>query len=124
MAPTTSRPFNDVALCESTTAIGSNPVAANAVAPASGLLQRVSAAAGGTTTGTITVAVSINGGPDVAGGQLQIAAGNNARPGSIVELPLVGPNAIFVNEGDSITWTPSGGTAAAPGAFAAVIRAD
>lgn len=119
----TSRPMNDVALSESTTSIATSPVAAMAIAPCSGLLERVLAAAGGTTTGTIAVAVSINGGSDVTGGALTIAAGSNARAGSIYELPQIGASAVIVNEGDAITFTPSGGTGATiPGAFVAVIR--
>jgi hypothetical protein len=122
------RPFNEAYLCESTTSIATTPVPAMAVAPVSGLLQRVAAAAGGTTTGTINVTVSINGGPDIAGGQLNIPAGVSPRPGTVVELPLVGAgvtSGVFVSEGDAIVFTPSGGASSTSitGAFAAVIRA-
>ncbi|OAF05459.1 hypothetical protein AYJ54_00710 [Bradyrhizobium centrolobii] len=82
------------------------------------------AAAGGTTTGTTTVTVTINGGSDIAGGALTIAAGTGARAGSVVEFAGVGASSgVFVNEGDCITFTASGGTGASiPGAFALVIR--
>jgi hypothetical protein len=45
--------FKDVALSEGTTSIGATPVAAVVVAPCAGILVKVAAAAGGTTTGTI-----------------------------------------------------------------------
>jgi hypothetical protein len=84
----------------------------------------VIAAAGGTTTGTVTVTVAINGGSDIAGGALTIAAGTGSRAGSVVEFAGVGSSSgVFVNEGDCIIFTPSGGTGASiPGAFALVVR--
>jgi hypothetical protein len=121
------RTFSELAISESTTSIATSPVNATAVAPVPGYVQRVMAAAGGTTTGTIAVAVSINGGSDIANSALTIAAGTGARAGTVVELPLVGAGAtsgVFVNEGDQITFTPSGGTGASiGGAFGLVIRA-
>jgi hypothetical protein len=94
-------------------------------APCSGVLQRVYAAPGGTTTGTIAVAVTINGGADITGGALTIAAGANARANPGLELAKIGASAVNINEGDLITFTPSGGGGASiPGAFTAVIRAS
>jgi len=123
MPLTKDRPLNEVTLAESTTSIATSPVAVSAVVATAGHIQRVAAAAGGTTTGTIAVAVSVNGGADITGGNLTIPAGAGARNGAVYELPLVGASAVFVNEGDLITFTPSGGTGATiPGAFAAVIR--
>jgi len=117
----TPRPFRDEALCESTTSIATTPVAASAIVPRAGIVERVMAAAGGTTTGTIAVAVAINGGGDITGGNLAIAAGTGARPASIYELGVL--DGVAVNEGDLITFTPSGGAGAGiPGAFAAIIR--
>ncbi len=120
-----NRVQNEVEVCESTTSIASSPVAAYGVAPVSGYVQRVMASAAGTTTGTITVAVTINGGSDVCNGTLTIPAGSG-NVGSVVELPLVGAgvtSAVFVNEGDLIKFTPSGGTGTnIGGAFALVIR--
>ncbi|WP_156436082.1 hypothetical protein [Bradyrhizobium pachyrhizi] len=110
-------------LAESTTSIATTPVPSVFVAPCAGILRKVYAAAGGTTTGTTAVAVSVNGGADVTGGGLTIAAGTGARIGSSFDLAKVGVNVVRVNEGDVITFTPSGGTGASiPGAFAAVIR--
>jgi hypothetical protein len=114
--------MGDVFLAEGTTSIATTPIAAVAVAPASGILRKVYAATSGATTGTITVAVSINGGADVTGGKLTIAAGAGGNnPG--LDLPKVGASVVYVNEGDVIAFTPSGGTGASiSGAFAAVIR--
>jgi hypothetical protein len=121
------RPFFEQVVSESTTSIATTPVAVTAVAPVSGYVQRGMAAAGGTTTGTTTVAVTINGGSDIFNGALTIAAGTGARNNPSVELPLVGAgltSGVYVNEGDCITFTPSGGTGASiPGAFGLVIRA-
>ena len=120
------RTFSEIAISESTTSIATSPVASTAVAPVAGYVQRVMAAAGGTTTGTVAVTVSINGGSDIANGALNIVAGTGARAGIVVELPLVGGGAtsgVTVNEGDQITFTPSGGIGASiGGAFGLVIR--
>lgn len=123
MALPTSRPFYDTPVDAQTSSIGATPVAGVAVSHATGYIQRVVAAAGGTTTGTIAVAVSVNGGSDITGGALTIAAGTGARAGSVLELALIGANAVPVNEGDCITFTPSGGGGASiPGSFVAVVR--
>jgi hypothetical protein len=120
--------MNETYLVESTTSIGSSPVAICMVSPTYGLVERCIAAAGGTTTGTITVAVNINGSSsDICSSNLTIVAGSSARIGTVVELPLYGDGAssgnFLVNEGDCITFTPSGGGGSSiPGAFAAVIR--
>lgn len=124
MALPPSRPFYDTPLDAQTASIGATPVAGVTVAHVAGYIQRVVAAAGGTTTGTIAIAVAVNGGSDITGGAFTIAAGTGARNGSVFELALQGPNAVFVNEGDFISFTPSGGGGASiPGAFVAVIRA-
>jgi hypothetical protein len=118
------RPLNEAPLAASTSSIATTPVAGVTVATESGYVQRVMAAAGGTTTGTIAVAVSINGGSDITGGGLTVAAGTGARAGSVMEFAMVGASSgVFVNEGDFISFTPSGGTGATiPGAFALVVR--
>ena len=126
MAVTSMRPFNEEVAKASTTSIGATPVAGVAIAPTAGYVQRVMAAAGGTTTGTITVTVAINNGSDIGNAALTIAAGSNARAGSVLEMSLPGAgttSGVFVNEGDCIVFTPSGGGGASiAGAFAAVIR--
>jgi hypothetical protein len=116
-------PFSDVLLAESTTSVGATPVAAVFVSPCAGILRKVYASAGGTTTGTIAVAVAVNAGSDVTAGALTIAAGTNARNNPGITLPHLGASAVAVSEGDIITFTPSGGGGVSiPGAFAAVIR--
>ena len=121
MSLPTPRPFNELALTEGTTSIATSPVAAYMIAPRAGTIERLMAAAGGTTTGTIAVAVTVNGGSDITGGNLTIAAGTGARAASIYEPGVL--DGAAVNEGDLITFTPSGGTGASiPGAFVAVIR--
>jgi hypothetical protein len=126
MALNVNRALNEAHLSESTTSIASSPVVACAVATNSGYVQRCIASAGGTTTGTINVTVIINNGSDITNGNLNIAAGSNARNGSVYELPLIGAGStsgVWVNEGDIITFTPSGGTGSSiPGAFGLVIR--
>ena len=117
------RPINEVSVFAQTTSIATTPVAGVAVAPVTGYIDRVFAVSDGTTTGTITVAVKINGGSDIASGALQIAAGSGNANNAGVQIPLVGSGAAHVAEGDVITFTPSGGTGTSiPGAFAAVIR--
>jgi hypothetical protein len=119
----TPRPLNEQSITESTTSLATSPVAVSGIATASGYIERVMAAAGGTTTGTTNVAVSINGGADIAGGNLNIPAGTGARAGNVYELGMTGVNAVWINEGDQIAFTPSGGAGASiPGAFALVIR--
>jgi hypothetical protein len=116
----------DTCFDASTTSIATTPVAACVVASSSGFVQRVMACAAGTTTGTIAVAVSINNGSDITGGGLTIAAGSNSRAGSVMEFAGVGTaSGVYVTEGDSIVFTPSGGTGATiQGGFSLVIRAQ
>jgi hypothetical protein len=124
MSVPSPRPVKDEAIGCNTTSIGATPVAACTIAPKSGYVQRVMAAAAGTTTGTIAVAVSINNGADITGGALTIAAGSNSRAGSVQEFPGVGTTSgIPIIEGDSVVFTPSGGGGASiPGSFGLVIR--
>jgi hypothetical protein len=123
MALVQNRPFREVTVTEGTTSIAATPVVASAIAPCSGYVRRVFAASGGTTTGTITVAVTINGGSDICGGALTIPAGSGNNGSSVVNLQSVGSGAVFINEGDFILFTPSGGTGSnINGTFALVIH--
>lgn len=126
MPLTKPRPLNEAVCDANTSSVATTPVPVCVLANASGWVQRVIAAAGGTTTGTTAVAVSINGGSDITGGALTIAAGSNARAGTIMEFAGVGTaSGVYINEGDCITFTPSGGTGASiPGAFTLVIRSQ
>jgi hypothetical protein len=121
MAVPINRPNSDVMMVESTTSIATSPVPASMIAPCKGWVERVMAGAAGATTGTITVAVSINGGADITNGHLTIPAGSGG-PGNVLELSY-SSTLPYVNEGDVITFTPSGGTGTnIGGAFALVIR--
>ena len=115
--------LQEIFLAEGTTSIATTPVVAVFVAPINGIISNVMAAAGGTTTGTIAVAVTINGGSDITNSLLTIAAGTGARNNPPLALAKVGASAHAVSEGDLITITPSGGTGASiPGAFSVAIR--
>lgn len=117
----TPRPFRDDPLVAATASIATTPAVGIVVATRAGVIERVFAAAGGTTTGTIAVAVAVNGGADITGGNLTVAAGTGARAASVYELGML--DGVAVSEGDLITFTPSGGAGASiAGAFAAVIR--
>jgi hypothetical protein len=120
----TSGGLDEVSLAEGTTSIASSPVAAQLVSPVAGWVQRVFASCSGTTTGTISVSVSINGGSDITGGNLTIPAGTGSRNNAVYELVgTASSSSVFVNEGDNIVFTPSGGTGASVGgAFTIVIR--
>jgi hypothetical protein len=118
MALPLNRQFDELAVRANTTSIGATPVAASTVALCKGYLQRAFAFSEGASTGTIAVAVAINGGTSV--GSISFTGGANAI-GSI-ELGLASAN-LWLNEGDLITFTPSGGGGATiPGHFYAVIN--
>ena len=117
MALSINRQFDEVIVTARTTSIGATPVAASTIAVAKGYLERAYAFSEGASTGTIAVAISINGGTSV--GSISFTGGANTS-GSI-ELGLLS-SAIYVNESDLITFTPSGGGGATiPGHFHAVI---
>ena len=122
------RPYNDVCLMEGTTSVATTPVNVTMVAPCSGYIQRVVGAVGGTTSGTITTTVVVNGGSDICGGNFTIAAGTGARAGVIYELALIGAGVtggVAVNEGDCIVFSPTGGTGnTIQGGFCCVIRSQ
>jgi hypothetical protein len=111
-----------------TTSIATTPVAAVTVATNAGYIQRVFASAAGTTTGTITVAVAVNGSSDICNSLLLVAPGTGARNGGVFEFQnCVGvggaTSPVFCSEGDVISFTASGGTGSSiAGAFGAVIR--
>ncbi len=126
MAVTPIRPMNEEVMNASTSSIAATPVAGNAVCTHAGYVTRVFAAAGGTTTGTITVAVAVNGGSDICNSLLLIAPASNPRNNPAYEMTIPGAgttSGVFVNEGDFVSFTPSGGTGSSiTGAFGLVIR--
>jgi hypothetical protein len=110
------------------TSLTTNPVAAAAIAPVSGYIVRCGAGITGANASIVTVAVAINGGTDICGGNLTIASSTStaARNNPLFEIPEIGAgttSGVKIEEGDVITFTPSGSTsAAAAGAFVAVIH--
>lgn len=113
-----NRPFDEIAVCARTTSIGATPAAGSTVAIAKGYLGRAYAFSEGASTGTIAVAISINGGSTI--GTISFTGGANTS-GSI-DLGLMSAGQ-WVNEGDLITFTPSGGGGSTiPGHFYAVIN--
>jgi hypothetical protein len=118
MALPINRQFDELAVSARTTSIGATPVAASTIAVCKGYLERAFAFSEGASTGTIAVAVAINGGTSV--GSISFTGGTNTS-GSI-ELGLASAS-LWLNEGDLITFTPSGGGGATiPGHFYAVIN--
>lgn len=122
MSIPTTRPINRVYLNDYTTSIATTPVAMYFTVPVSGYLSDVIAASAGTTTGTITLAVAKNGGSDLASSGLTIAAGSGYVP-STYTFPKTGANAVFVDAGDVISVTPSGGTGSSIAGSATVVIA-
>jgi hypothetical protein len=115
------RPLNEQVVTCKTASVGASPAAAYCVATMKGKIVRTFAVLEGTITGTLAVAVGINGGADIGAGGLSIAA---AGAGTAAEdFPANSAGNAIVNEGDVIAFTPSGaGGASIPATFHAVIR--
>jgi co-chaperonin GroES (HSP10) len=113
MALPVNRPYNEMVAYARTTSIGASPVAIKAAAPMKGSLQRVVVHSEGASTGTITITVAV--GATTVG---TVVFTGGADVTAVGEFSLVN-----VNEGDVITFTPSGGGGATiAGNFQAVIR--
>lgn len=116
MALPINRPFHELPAIARTTSIGATPVAASTFAPKRGQLHRVMAFSEGASTGTIAVAVAING-VTVTQAAMSFTGGANAVTSTEVS------GTVMVSELDLITFTPSGGGGATiVGQFYAVIR--
>jgi hypothetical protein len=114
-------PFNELIVSTKTASVGAAPATAYCVAPCRGLVVRTYAVIEGTITGTAAIAVGINGGPDIGTGALAIAAGSAGSEAS--DTPANANQSARVNEGDVISFAPSGaGGASIPATFHAVIR--
>jgi hypothetical protein len=121
MALPNVRPVNEWTVTAKTASVGTTPAAAWCVAPVKGKVVRTYAVIEGTITGTAAIAVAINGGSDIGTGALSIAAGAAGTGAS--DAPANANNSAAVNEGDFISFTPSGATGAnIPATFHAVIR--
>jgi hypothetical protein len=104
-----------------TASVGTTPAAAWCVAPVKGKIVRTYAVLEGTITGTAAIAVGINGGADIGTGALAIGPGGAGSEAS--DTPANANQSARVNEGDVISFTPSGGGGASiPATFHAVIR--
>jgi hypothetical protein len=116
------RPVNEWGIDTYCASIASSPAAVSVVAPVKGKIARTFAVANGTTTGTIAIAVTTpQSASDIGTGALSIAAG--AGGVSAEDFPTNAGGNALVNEGDVITFTPSGGTGSSiSGYFCAVIR--
>jgi hypothetical protein len=114
-----NEPLNEVVVSCKTASVGTTPAASFAVAPVKGRIVRTFAVLEGTITGTAAIAVAINGGPNV--GALSLAAGAAGTAAS--DAPAAAGVARDVQEGDVISFTPSGATGSTiPAQFCAVIR--
>jgi hypothetical protein len=115
-----NEPVNEQTVSCKTASVGTTPVAAWGVAPVKGRIVRTYAVLEGTiTTAPAAVAVSINGGANI--GALSIPIGVAGSGAS--DAPAVAGVSRDVQEGDFISFTPSGATGAnIPATFHAVIR--
>jgi hypothetical protein len=114
-----NEPLNEIVVSCKTASVGTSPAAAFAVAPVKGRIVRTFAVLEGTITGTATILVAINGGGNI--GALALAAG--AAGTATSDAPAAAGVARDVQEGDVISFTPTGATGAGiPAQFHAVIR--
>jgi hypothetical protein len=114
-----NEPINEAVVSCKTASVGTTPAAAWAVAPVKGRVVRTFAVLEGTVTGAAAIAVAINGGANI--GALSIPAGAAGTAASDVPAATGVPR--DVQEGDAISFTPSGATGAGiPAQFHAVIR--
>jgi hypothetical protein len=116
------RPVNEWGVDTYCASIASSPAAVSVVAPVKGKIVRTFAVSNGTTTGTVAITVTTTqSASDIGAGGLSIPAGAGALP--VEDFPTNAGGNAQVNEGDVITFTPSGGTGSSiTGYFCAVIR--
>jgi hypothetical protein len=120
MALPVNQPFNEWTVTAKTASVGTTPVAAWCVAPVKGRIVRTYAVLEGTiTTAPAAIAVAINGGANIGALSIPIGvAGSGAG-----DAPPNTAGSAAVNDGDFISFTPSGATGAnIPATFHAVIR--
>jgi hypothetical protein len=114
-----NEPNNEAVVSCKTASVGTSPAAAYAVAPVKGRIVRTFAVLEGTiTTAAAAIAVAVNGGANI--GALSVPVGGAGTAAS--DAPSAGV-AKDVQEGDVISFTPSGATGTGIAAtFHAVIR--
>jgi len=115
-----NEPLSEAVVSCKTASVGTTPAAAWCVAPVKGRIVRTFAVLEGTiTTAPAAIAVAINGGSNI--GSLSIPVG--AAGSGASDAPFAAGVARDVQEGDFISFTPSGATGASiPATFHAVIR--
>jgi hypothetical protein len=115
-----NEPNNEAVVSCKTASVGTSPVAAYAVAPVKGRIVRTFAVLEGTiTTAAAAIAVAINGGANI--GALSVPVGGAGTAAG--DAPSAAGVAKDVQEGDVISFTPSGATGTSIAAtFHAVIR--
>jgi hypothetical protein len=120
MALPVNQPVNEVAVFAKTASVGSTPLIAQTVAPVKGRIVRTYAVLEGTITiAPAAIAVAINGGSNI--GSLSIPVGIAGSGAS--DVPSAAGVSKDVQEGDFISFTPSGATGSnIPAQFVAVIR--
>lgn len=113
-------PLNEVVVYAFSPSVGGTPIAARAVSPVRGkVIKTGSVLYGAITTADAAVAVAINGTAVTSGGFTITQSGSAA--GDVDEGYPTAANAI--NEGDQISFTPSGASGTTIGAnFYAIIR--
>lgn len=122
MALPVNHPLSEVRTEVQTTSIGGTPVACYTDVPVRGVITKLSLVAQGViTTADCTITVAINGTTNTAlAGTLPVAS---AAAGQIAT--WVPTSAVYVNENDVITFTPSGASGASIGGkFAVYVRAN
>lgn len=118
MALPENRPLSEAYVFAYSSSIGATPIVAYARSPVRGRILKVGCIQNGAVTGTSTIAVAVNG-TAVTGGSITVTAG---AAGALFEATPTGANT--VNEGDVISFTPSGATGTVTGALSVVIERD
>lgn len=113
-------PLNEVVVYAFSPSVGGTPIAARAVSPVRGkVIKTGSVLYAAITTADATVAVAINGAA-VTGGGFTIPQASSAAGDVASAVPTAANN---INEGDQISFTPSGASGTTVGAnFYAIIR--
>ena len=109
-------PVSEAVVFAYSSQIGATPAAAYARAPFRGKVLKTGVVQSAAVTGTAAVATAINGN-SIAGGSLAVTGG--AAGTLFTAVPTAAND---VDEDDVISFTPSGATGSATGAFFAVIR--
>jgi hypothetical protein len=120
MAVPDNHPLSLVSLSCHTASVGTTPIAARCVSPVRGKIVKVWSVIGAAiATADATITVAING-TTVTGAAMTITQSGSAAG----DVDTAIPSALNdVNEGDAISFTPSGATGAAvPCQFHAIIR--